>query len=943
MNFSMSQITRSTKTKAQLRRADSSSSAKISSQQPEHETCSASVDLEDLIEDYDGPSGRSKSTSLASFLNLKQLSQSYFTASGGNRDDETTSFYSALQDGFSLNDYEQSNLSIHPNGQEWLWDSCESNERDTMLPPSNFQVFWSDLTYRIKPKITLGDLWNRSEQAFKSSLTSVYETVSCRRFKNYNPNSQECDSQSGSFYKNGPVTIIQQISGSFKSGEITAVMGPSGAGKTSLLNFLSRRREDGYTGQLYVDNSHRRVKINTIPQNDHLPEYLTVRENLTFASRLKNPHPNYEHDKYIEKISNLLGLDDCLDTRTKKISGGQHKRLSIAQELLSRPDILILDEPTSGLDSLTCYNTLNVLKNLVKQSTRKLIDPIAIVITIHQPQQEVFDIFDKVYVMANGGIAIYDGPPRKCTQFVEQYSGIRIPDNDYNPASFLIEIASGEYGDEPIKALQQQVKRDFENNKDKLQIEDPFNSSNRLINNESRNGSFRKHLKGFKQNINSKYSNDGSGDKTKEDIFVRNGARKKSQLYVDQRIAKGSSMNNGHFWYKTRTLTERCWISFIRDPKHLIALILFHIFLPIGLSLMMGTDPGRANACPNYKAKYDLNDLLKGDDDETSVDVNEELMMTLENMAVLFVMVYAVVSVNIATTCLNFTFDMQSSLKEYHNGWYSMASYLISRIVAEIPIAVCLPAITVALGYPLTGQLTGVGGSLIGYRILLTAAAFILAAMIGQTIGMIFASIYIGHVSTALFASQGACLPLVFLSGFVVRTKNMSRLVYALSNLSFFRFTMDVTIIARYAFNVCNCDPKTISGKDAELVGISERLKSFTQYWSSFADQGDNSAIDSTPVINGTQSALGTVASTTMTDEPDKDMFQLFAQQISLFNTYGMPVKSCKDMIPFHLYDLTVDESHITPALLSLVTILLSLKLLLFLTVKLVIHFRTSL
>lgn len=893
------------------------------------ETPSASINLDDIIEYYDGTSRGSKSSlSLVTRSQIQNTySQTYFSLDGTNKDQETVSFHTALQDGFSLSEYEtRQDFESSYNPEEDAY-----TERDAMVAQTDFQVFWDGITYNIEPKISLGSLWYDFFNLFRSRLSANVGLISGGDKSGHNIDQAGCPT---SLLKKEPLTIIDQISGSFKSGELTAVMGPSGAGKTSLLNLLSRRQENGYTGELYVKNAHRRIKISTIPQHDHLPEYFTVSENLMFASRLKNLHPHYDHERNIAKVSNLLGLDDCLNTRTRKISGGQQKRLSIAQELLSMPDILILDEPTSGLDSLTCYKTISVLKDLVKSSRRKLIDPIAIVVTIHQPQQEVFDIFDKVYIMANGGITIYDGRPDNCVDFVQRNSGIQMPGEDYNPASFLIEIASGEYGCAPIKALRDRVKKDFMASRKKLKDQLKASDSEHLPRDyidqdgQSIKPSGRQALS---RNLNEE-SNAISSSETKRE-------NRKPFLYIDQRIAKGSSGNRGHFWLKTRILSERCWLSFTRDPKQMIARILFHIFLPINMAVMMGTEPGRSNACPAFEAQYKVQDLIN-DTIGTSGDRQEELLLTLENVSLLFVLIYALSSANIVAVALSFSQDMLSSLKEFHNGWYSMSSYIAARFITDAPMEVFLPILTLSLAYPLTGQDAGNGMPVI-YRIIITSCAMILGSMIGQTIGMIFGAIYVGHLSTALFASQGSTLPLVFLSGFVVRTKSMSKFARFLSQFSFYKHVLEITIIARYGFNVCLCNAQTfLNGHDTQLVGIPDRLKVFTEFWlNSFGDNTGGEAITSIPVSNN--SLLSSPAGNS--EENNTDIFQVFVKQISLFNTYGVEVESCKDIKPYHLHAYAVDDNDVPMAFLALIILLVFIRLLLFLTVKLLLHFKTSL
>jgi len=183
-----------------------------------------------------------------------------------------------------------------------------------------------------------------------------------------------------------------------------------------------------------------------------------VRENLWFASRLKHPEKDFDHDSNIDRVLELLKLESCIDTKISKISGGQYKRVSIAQELLSNPDILILDEPTSGLDSLTCYKTVMVLRDLARLSP----NPMAIIVTIHQPQREVFDLFNHVYILAIGGRCIYEGHPSLSIKTINECSGgLHFDADQYNPASYLVEIASSEFGEKPIEALVEHQRRDF--------------------------------------------------------------------------------------------------------------------------------------------------------------------------------------------------------------------------------------------------------------------------------------------------------------------------------------------------------------------------------------------------------------------------------------------------------------------------------------------------
>lgn len=298
----------------------------------------------------------------------------------------------------------------------------------------HFEIRWSNLTYEVEPK------WYR-QKLFSSSSSS--------------PSSDPNKAPSGS----NKTSILDNLNGSVHSGQVTAVLGPSGAGKTSLLGCLTGKNKSGVSGTVQVISSRNEpMSICTIPQKDYLLNQLTVRENLWFASRLKHPEENFDHDSNINRVVDLLKLEVCIDTKISKISGGQYKRVSIAQELLSNPDILILDEPTSGLDSLTCYKTVMVLRDLARLSP----NPMAIIVTIHQPQREVFDLFNHVYILAVGGRCIYEGHPSMSIRTINESSGgLHFDADQYNPASYLVEIASAEFGQKPIEALVENQRHEF--------------------------------------------------------------------------------------------------------------------------------------------------------------------------------------------------------------------------------------------------------------------------------------------------------------------------------------------------------------------------------------------------------------------------------------------------------------------------------------------------
>lgn len=209
--------------------------------------------------------------------------------------------------------------------------------------------------------------------------------------------------------------------------------------------------------------SERNLKVSIIPQNDHLIGHLTVYETLNYASKMKNCFDrNFNHKSNIKRIAQQLGLMSCLGTRINKLSGGQYKRVSIAQELLSSPDILILDEPTSGLDAMTCFQTVEVLKKLTQMDRKSDSQrQMAVILTIHQPNSDVFQQFNHVYVVAQGGKCIFEGPPANIEPMINQI-GVRLPSSSYNPATLIVEVAAGKFGVDAIEKLNCYQRKQYE-------------------------------------------------------------------------------------------------------------------------------------------------------------------------------------------------------------------------------------------------------------------------------------------------------------------------------------------------------------------------------------------------------------------------------------------------------------------------------------------------
>ena len=216
---------------------------------------------------------------------------------------------------------------------------------------------------------------------------------------------------------------MHDLTFTLRSGQLVAVMGGSGTGKSTLLSLLNgtQRPDSGSITLNGCDISDPRVKdlIGFVPQDDLLIEELTVYENLMFTARLCFADLSMEDiSKKADAILKDLGLEGTKHLKVgspihKYISGGQRKRLNIALELIREPAVLFLDEPTSGLSSSDSEKVINLLKEQTYKG--KLI-----VVNIHQPSSDIFKLFDRLWILDRGGYPVYDGNPIEAVTYFKR-------------------------------------------------------------------------------------------------------------------------------------------------------------------------------------------------------------------------------------------------------------------------------------------------------------------------------------------------------------------------------------------------------------------------------------------------------------------------------------------------------------------------------------------
>ncbi|PKA47787.1 ABC transporter G family member 28 [Apostasia shenzhenica] len=241
--------------------------------------------------------------------------------------------------------------------------------------------------------------------------------------------------------------LLKSVTGKLMPGRVAAVMGPSGAGKTTFLSALAGKATGcDVSGSVLINGKAESIRsykkiIGFVPQDDIVHGNLTVEENLWFSARCRLSADMPKPDKVlvVERVIESLGLqpirDSLVGTVEKRgISGGQRKRVNVGLEMVMEPSLLILDEPTSGLDSSSSQLLLRALR-------REALEGVNICMVVHQPSYTLFKMFDDLVILAKGGLLVYHGSIKKVEEYFSSL-GIDVPER-VNPPDHYIDILEG--------------------------------------------------------------------------------------------------------------------------------------------------------------------------------------------------------------------------------------------------------------------------------------------------------------------------------------------------------------------------------------------------------------------------------------------------------------------------------------------------------------------
>jgi ABC-2 type transport system ATP-binding protein len=208
--------------------------------------------------------------------------------------------------------------------------------------------------------------------------------------------------------KYGDLNAVNGININVKKGELVGFLGPNGAGKTTTISILSTIIKptsgdafiDGYS--ILKDPKEVRKQIAYIPQEIIIYDYLTAKENCDFFAKM-HQIPKFKIQDQIKQLFNLLGLENKINTKASKLSGGMKRRLNLMIGLIMDPDVIFLDEPTAGLDPQSARLSWDFIRDLRNQGK-------TILLTTHN-MHEAEELCDRIYIIDHGEI-IAEGSPQ---------------------------------------------------------------------------------------------------------------------------------------------------------------------------------------------------------------------------------------------------------------------------------------------------------------------------------------------------------------------------------------------------------------------------------------------------------------------------------------------------------------------------------------------------
>ncbi|CAG0917346.1 unnamed protein product [Notodromas monacha] len=543
--------------------------------------------------------------------------------------------------------------------------------------------------------------------------------------------------------------VLNGVSGFVKPGTLTAVMGSSGSGKTSLMNALAGRVQsdcfvDGHiavNGRL-CDAKTRSNSFGFVHQTDMFFGALTVREHLTFV--VDNFNARLRVGRYstrgeilqrVDHLLSALGLRKCQNTRigiphvTTGISGGERKRLAFASEIVTDPPLLFCDEPTTGLDSFTAWTVAKTMREIVSKSGK------TIICSIHQPSSEVFDLFDHLILLSEGSVA-FMGSKQAALSFFNDL-GYRCP-STFSPADFYVHtlgIAPGR--ENKSRAVVRNICNYFAISREGVQIDQMV-----------------EHEFALAMNLESSSSSScsSSGISSEFDCLT---ARSKPNWFIQFFV-----------------LLQRSALDAARNP----GVNRVRTFQKLALAILVG------------------------------LAFASSISMTQRGIQNITGAIFAIVTENTFPSLFgvlgSVPLELPLILREYQSGMFNLGPYYAAKALALIPGFILEPFLFTTLVYFIMGLRPG------WYYFLQVLGAVLMTANAASACGCLFGMMF-ESVSVAIATLLPFDVTLMIFGGFFLRLDSVSPFLNWIQYISWFRYSTESLMISQYRnFENITCEPE---------------------------------------------------------------------------------------------------------------------------------------
>ncbi|GBG26263.1 ABC transporter G family member 40 [Hondaea fermentalgiana] len=265
------------------------------------------------------------------------------------------------------------------------------------------------------------------------------------------------------------LTILNGIDAYAKPYTMTALMGSSGAGKTTLLDVLAGRKTVGkLTGEIYVNgrpknNARFAQQVGYVEQFGVHLAAATVRESLDFSAALRLPGTVATKEglkDVVDHIMEILELEPIanrvIGDEETGLSFEETKRLTIAVEMVANPSAIFADEPSSGLESRAALNVLQALRNVAATGR-------TVIVTVHQPNVAIFNMFDRLLLMRRGGEVVFfddlGDKSKNLLDYFESFPGVEPCPSNFNPATWMLTVIGAGVSGHSVRDYAQEYRK----------------------------------------------------------------------------------------------------------------------------------------------------------------------------------------------------------------------------------------------------------------------------------------------------------------------------------------------------------------------------------------------------------------------------------------------------------------------------------------------------